>query len=349
MNSVVKPNLSTTGIGSVPFTDSKEAVSFLLNAGLSIPFWPQLPKRSFEEEMIPQYGKGMPCVRIDTNCKTVSLDVSSKLSELEAFYHRFLEEDPSLFAISSDVAAGLVAFQNMAGEKMWPVVKGQTTGPITLSTGIAGEDKRPLFSDPELRDAVVKTLVRQVQWQVKQLKPFASEGVLLFVDEPVLAAFGSSSYLYLSEEIVHGMLGEVFDAISEAGGITGIHVCGNSDFGMIVRSGVQVINFDAYQYGESISLYPDDIKAFFDRGGSIAWGIVPTTPAINRETVEGLTERLKGCFDAMERKGFSKALLYERAILTPSCGAGNLSLDEARRVFDLLAGVQHSARAWMSE
>jgi len=335
-----KPNFSTTGIGSVPFTDSEEAVTYLLDSGPGIPFWPQLPKRCFEEEMIPQYGLGMPCVQVDGGQKSITFDPANKMSDLEAFYHKFLEEDPSLFALSEESAAGLAAFQRMAGTRKWPIVKGQTTGPITMSTGIPGPDKRPIFSDPELRDAVVKTLVRQVQWQIQQLKPYAEDGVLIFVDEPVLAAFGSSSYLYLSEEIVHEMLGEVFEAISDAGGISGIHVCGNSDFGMIARSGVQVINFDAYQYGESISLYPDEIKALFDCGGSIAWGIVPTTPALKKETVEGLIQRFQSCLDAMEKKGFSKAILHERAILTPSCGAGNLTLDEAKRVFELLAKLK---------
>ena len=164
--------------------------------------------------------------------------------------------------------------------------------------------------------------------------------VLLFVDEPVLAAFGSSSYLYISEENVLEMLGEVFSAIEDAGGITGIHVCGNSDWGVIVRSGVQVVNFDAYFYGESISLYPEQVKALFDRGGSIAWGIVPTTQVVNRESADSLTGRMEACFDAMTRKGFSKALLRERAMLTPSCGTGNLSAGEARRVFELLAEVR---------
>ncbi len=348
MDTTIKPNLSTTGIGSVPFTEGAEAVSCLLDAGLSIPFWPQMPKRCFEEQMVPQCSCGIPCVRVDSERRTVTLDPSGKFSELEEFYLKFLEEDPSLFAIPSDVAEGLYAFERMAGTRTWPVVKGQTTGPITLCTSICGDDKRPLFGDHDLRDAVVKTLVRQVQWQIRFLQPFASEAVLVFVDEPVLAAFGSSSYLYLSEEDVLSMLGEVFGAISEAGGITGIHVCGNSDWGMIARTGVQVVNFDAYQYGESISLYPNEVGALFDRGGSIAWGIVPTTPAVNDETAEGLTERLKCCFKAMEGKGFPKALLCERAIITPSCGAGSLSPDDGRRVFELLAEVQRSARAWAS-
>ncbi|OGV78637.1 MAG: hypothetical protein A3K19_31945 [Lentisphaerae bacterium RIFOXYB12_FULL_65_16] len=325
--------------------DADEAAAFLLDAGLSIPFWPQLPRRSFAEGMIAQYGSGMPCVRLIPDRGVVCLDTGTRMSELEEFYGRFFAEDPSLFPMSSDEAAGLPAFERLAAGRRQPFVKGQTTGPVTLCTSIFDPDRQPLFSDLDLRDAAVKTIVRKVQWQIERLKPLAAEGVLVFVDEPVLAAFGSSSYLYLSEAVVHEMLGEVFAAITGAGAITGIHVCGNSDWGMVARSGVQVINFDAYQYGPSIALYPDDLAPFFERGGCIAWGIVPTTSAVNEVTAEGLLLRLQACFEALRRKGFSSALLRERAILTPSCGTGTLTPCEARRVFELLGQVRELALA----
>ncbi|MEI6562711.1 MAG: hypothetical protein WCO42_00225 [bacterium] len=344
MSSIYKPGLSTTGIGSVPFFDSDQAASFLFDAGLTIPFWPQLPKRCFAEEMIPQYSEGMPCVRVEADQERILFDPANRAVELEEFYTKFLADDPDLFPISSDVAAGLYAFQRLAANRTWPCVKGHTTGPITFCTGIYDADKNPLYSDPDLRDAAVKTIVRKVQWQIKFLKPFSSGRVLIFVDEPVLAAYGSSTYIYVSEEAVVEMLGEVFSAITDAGAIPGIHICGNSDWGMIVRSGVQVVNFDAYQYGASISLYANDIKTLFERGGSIAWGIVPTTTAVNKESAQSLTQLLLACFDGLMKKGISKDLLRERAIITPSCGAGSLAPDVAKRVFDLLAEVRNRMR-----
>lgn len=335
-----KPYLATTGIGSVPFTEAPGAVSFLLNAGLTIPFWPQLPKRCFAEEMVPQYSEGIPCVRVDAAQEQILLDPTNRDTELEEFYTKFLAEDEGLFPISADAAAGLYAFEQATAPGAWRYVKGHITGPVTLCTGIYDNDKNPLYADADLRDAAVKALLRKVQWQIKRLKPQASEGVLIFVDEPVLAAYGSSTYIYVSEEAVVEMLGEVFGAITEAGGIPGIHVCGNSDWGMIVRTGVQVVNFDAYQYGNSISLYANDIKTLFERGGSIAWGIVPTTTAIGKETAESLTQLLQSCFDGLIKKGIPGELLRERALITPSCGTGSLTTETAKRVFDLLAEVR---------
>jgi len=65
----------------------------------------------------------------------------------------------------------------------------------------------------------------------------------------------------------------------------------------------------------------------------------PSRAALGEATPEAPVERLAACFEAMADKGFSTDLLRERAVLTPSCGAGNLSPAEARRVFELLAAV----------
>ena len=114
MNSALKttftPNLSTSGIGSLPFIDGPQAAKFILGAGLDIPFWPQLPKRNFLEHMIPQYTEGMPGITVDRKEETTRINPATKYDELTVFYTKFMEEQPDQFAISSEYAAGLHAF-----------------------------------------------------------------------------------------------------------------------------------------------------------------------------------------------------------------------------------------------
>jgi len=339
------PRFWTTAIGSFPFIDTEEAVSFVLDAGLSIPLWPQLPKRHWAEDMIAQYSENMPCVRFDTEKKRVFADLRNKPEELTKFYEDSWKGDSSLFEISSESAAGLYGFERMAGKRKWPLVKGQTTGPITFSLRIFDEEGHALYRDPDLRDAAVQILVRRVQWQIERLRPFASGPVIIFVDEPTLGSWGQIEYL--TEERVLAMLREVFEAISGAGGITGIHICGNTKWDVVLRSGAQIVSFDAYNYGDKLTLYPSDLAAFFERGGSVAWGIVPTDPTIDmrEQKAEDLVERMETWFQALEEKGVSAELLQNRAIITPSCGTGPQSVDGARHIFKLLADVQRLALA----
>lgn len=326
----------TAGIGSLPLAGPDEGAQFVLDADLSIPFWPQLPKRCFAEQMIPQYSRAMPCVEIDAEAKKISFDPAVKMEQLQRFYEQYISEDLEAFALPREYAEGFYAFLDAAAGRTWPVVKGQVTGPITFTTGINDADKNPLYNDAELRDAAVKLLTRNAQWQVERLKPFADEAVLMFVDEPVLAAFGSSSYVGISAGDVASMCGEIFQAVNEAGGITGMHVCGNSDWDMVISTGVQVVNFDAYQYGTTMGLYPEKVGELFDRGGYIAWGIVPTSGDIHNENADTLAEKFDSCVASLENKGFSRDLVIQRSLLTPSCGVGSMSPEDAREVFDTL-------------
>jgi len=339
MTSAFPSALMTTGIGSLPLEDAEQAAAFVLDAGLSIPFWPQLPRRDFREQMIAQFAERMPCARIDAGEGRISFDDGRKYEELEPFYAAYLSGELDYFGLSAQAAAGLPAFEGLAAGRTWPIVKGQVTGPVTFSTSIASADKAPLYGDADLRDAAVKLLARHAQWQVRRLAPLASEKVLIFVDEPVLAAYGSSSYLGISEEDVWQMTGEIFEAIVESGGITGMHVCGNSDWGVMLRTGVQVLNFDAYQYGSTVALYPEEVSALFDRGGWIAWGIVPTGTAADTETPGALAGRFEQCLDALAAKGLGPDLVRSRSLLTPSCGTGSIPPARARKVFDLLRGL----------
>jgi hypothetical protein len=97
---------------------------------------------------------------------------------------------------------------------------------------------------------------------------------------------------------------------------------------------------------EAITLYPDELRAFFDRGGSLGWGIVPTLnpQAAATETVETLLARFDAGVARLEAKGFARDLLLRRALTTPSCGAGTLTPALAERVLGLLRDLAITLR-----
>ncbi|MCM8766341.1 MAG: hypothetical protein NC920_05860, partial [Candidatus Omnitrophica bacterium] len=53
-----------TGIGSLGHIHSPEATSLVLNLFKEIPFWVQLPQRSFRENMYVQFSEGIPGIVI---------------------------------------------------------------------------------------------------------------------------------------------------------------------------------------------------------------------------------------------------------------------------------------------
>jgi hypothetical protein len=86
---------------------------------------------------------------------------------------------------------------------------------------------------------------------------------------------------------------------------------------VLLSTNLDILSFDAYGYLETLSLYPKELKAFLERGGILAWGIVPTSEAIIKEDAKSLVGRFKEGVEALSKKGIDRTLL-ERVILTPS-------------------------------
>ncbi|NOY64820.1 MAG: hypothetical protein GXO97_05405 [Nitrospirae bacterium] len=323
---------TTTGIGSLPFIDPEEAASFSLQA-CDIPFWPQLPKVSFRELMVPQYSEGLPGVRIDRDSERVTVEPVSQ-DDLNSFYEKVGEDAD--FPISREYAQGFYAFMAELERtgKRFPCLKGQITGPLTFTLSIKLSDGRYLYFDDEMREIATMLLQRKAIWQIKELSRHA-ERVLIFIDEPILTAIGSSSYLGVEPEEAERLLRETVSAIRSSGGIAGIHSCGRADWGMLMRTGADIINFDAYDYFDNLMIYKEQIQEFFERGGYLAWGIVPTTDAIREVESSNVREMLIKEFELLSETIPLKKI-YENALLTPSCGAGSRTVEEAGKVFSIL-------------
>lgn len=327
---------STTGIGSLPHTDPAEACRIILDS-VDIPFWPQLPQRSFLELMVPQYSEGFPFIRIEGE------DIHVEKAEegaLSAFYEAIA--DKSGFPISEEYAAGFYAFLNILKQQnlKFDTIKGHITGPLTFALSLTDKEKRPIFFDEEMKELSLELLKGKASWQIEMLKPFA-EKVMIFIDEPILSALGTSAYLGVSNEEALRMLREVVNHIKESGGIAAIHCCGKSDWSLALSSGIDVFNYDSYFFWDTLSIYPEEVKAFIDNKGYIAWGIIPTTEVINEVNLQGLHEQLERGLTSLENIGIPKDKLRQQVLITPSCGTGSLNIENALKVFSLLKELKN--------
>jgi hypothetical protein len=168
--------------------------------------------------------------------------------------------------------------------------------------------------------------------------------VICFVDEPVLSAYGSSTYVAVSREDVVALVGEMIEAIHADNGIAGVHCCGNTEWSIPIDAGADIVNFDAYGFGETIALYPAAVKAHLERGGMLAWGVVPTSVAIREHNVTSLAEHLEKMMEHLASKGIDKELIVEQALITPSCGAGTMESEDALKVFEVTGALSEAMR-----
>jgi len=335
------PHFGTTHIGSVPYKDADGLCERLISM-LDVPAWPQMPRRTFRENMYVQYSAGLPGVVLDEAREKILFDTTVDLSPaLEIFYERFLADDVDSFALRPDYAAGfyrmLEALKTSGGE--W--AKGQVTGPISFGLTVTDQDLRASLYNDLLADAIIKNEGMNARWQVRQLQS-VRQRVVVFVDEPYMASFGSA-YISLSREQVISMLDEVFAAIHQENALAGVHCCANTDWSVLLATSVDVLNLDAYGYMDNLALYPVELRAFLERGGLITWGIVPTNEEVFQVTPPQLAGRLSAGLKQISQKAQARGVqiaveeLASRSLISPSCGLGSAIPAVADRAYEVLA------------
>jgi len=334
-------DFSATGIGSVPFQDIEETCEEILERLPHLPFWPQFVKRSHLEDMSIQFSEGLPLLEVSEEKRGLFISSRDKDRELLTFYDHFLAQDTGYFSISRNHAPGLYAMLELIARDKGltgDYIKGQTVGPVTFAAGITGLDGKPVLHDPELLEAMVNGLAIKALWQVKELSK-CNRRPVIFLDEPYLSGFGSAFSAIQRQEVID-ILRTVIDYLKErSDALLGIHCCGNTDWAMVLEAGPDIINFDAFEYMEPFLLYPDELLGFMREGGTVAWGIIPTTKFTNNESVESLSLRLRGGVERLIEWGMDPEMLAKRSILTPACGMGTMSPEAARRGIELLSGL----------
>ena len=318
-------------IGSMPHTEPLEACNLVSRYLKDFPAWPQLPRRSFLENMYVQFSEGFPGALIEglpekglSGFERVYIDRYRDTDKsLEALYSAYLQNDPQPFAISKNYAAGLNQLLDMTFPDSL-AVKGQITGPVSWSLTITDAERKPLIYDDILVDAVARMIRLKALWQEQQLSRL-NKNTIIFIDEPYLSSYGSA-FLPVSKEKIISLLAEVIGGIS---GLKGIHCCGNTDWSMVLEANIDIVSFDAFNYGESFNLYLPDIINFLSHHGTIAWGIVPVMPEnLAKESVPSLMDRLGEAMAPLTRAGIPFRQIVRQGILTPSCGLATLRDNE---------------------
>jgi len=340
-------------IGSLPMDDHEKAAELMFEYTPDIPLWVQLPKFA-AEGMVAQFSKGMPGLTRQNDKIFVDSADERFDDALLGFYEAYMEVTEgggdiaeSRFAIHEDDAPGFYVFMRELDRGRYsPVaVKGQVTGPFTFGTGLVDKEGRAAFYNEHIRDAAVKLIAMKARWQVNQLKKYGLP-VILFLDEPALAGFGSSAFISVSRGEIDVCFAEVIEAVHAEGGLAGVHVCANAEWPVILESDADIVSFDAYSYFDKFILYADAIRSFLNDGRILAWGIVPTgdTEAIESETPESLYTLWQDQAKRIEALGFEREQVIAQSLITPSCGTGSLSLEHAMRVIDMNRQVSEKIR-----
>jgi methionine synthase II (cobalamin-independent) len=337
----------TTVVGSFPHVQLGGLCERLVSE-MDIPVWPQLPQRSFLENMYVQFTYTLPRIVVDQETHKITIDTRGDLSEaLLPFYERYLADDVDAFALPVEYAVGFPAMLEVLRSTTGEWVKGQVTGPISLGLTITDQDLRPSLYNDLTADVFTKNAAMNARWQIRKLREVRSK-VIISVDEPYMASYGSA-YVSLNRPDVVARLDEVFAAIHEEGAFAGVHCCANTDWSVLLETSVDILNVDAFAYLENLALYPDELSAFLERGGVVAWGIVPNDDKIYTLSAAHLAQQLMRGFELIRERASARGVhfsesLVAQSIVTTSCGLGPATVEISDMALDKLTETAHILR-----
>ncbi len=345
-----KPNALPTLIGSLPVSDHEEATDIILRYMKEIPLWAQLPCYP-EERLLSQFAEGLPGIKGQGDSLYFDTDSPAFDQELLAFYEAYMEVTEgklplkdSIFAFSERTGKGFKVFLKKIAALDRPptALKGQITGPFTMLTGLKDKEGRLSYFNPLLRDAVIKALTLKARYQAEEMQRLCPN-VMVFLDEPALSGFGSSTMVGIGRQDVIDDLTQVIEELHGAGALSGVHVCANTDWSLVLNTPVDILSFDAYGFFDRILLFKEELKDFMERDKIIAWGLVPTLNQedLKRENVAGLKRRWE---DYNGKLGTDPDLTKRQALITPSCGTGLLTRELSIKALELTRDLSMAIR-----
>jgi hypothetical protein len=309
------PESRATGIGALPHTDPDEACRSVLHAYPEFPYIPTLPNRNVTESIVFNDSEQLPgrVIREGRLMVDRSADIAAGMEQI---YLDFIEQNSAPYAISPAYGSGFHAMMQYRLDGVFGL-KSQITGPVTFGMQVVDDDRRPVAYDPAFADVVPKMLALRARWCEQEMQ--ARTGVretLIVLNEPYFAALGSSVIPIDAETVRTGW--EDIASLMEGG--LGIHCCSNTDWGFVMSLDPAVLSFDAYANASEFLLYRDALAGYMERGGVIAWGIVPADGRIFvGESIGALYDRYRDIRGKVTEY-VSPRLFDRQSLITPNCG-----------------------------
>jgi hypothetical protein len=309
------PESRATGIGALPHTDPVKACHSVLRAYPEFPYVPTLPNRTVNEGIVFNDSERLPgrVIREGRLIVDRSADIAAGMEQI---YLDFIEKNSAPYAVTPAYGSGFHAMMHHRLDDAFGL-KSQITGPITFGMQVVDDDRRPIAYDPAFADVVPKMLALRARWCEMEMQ--ACTGVretLIVLNEPYFASLGSSVIPIDSGTVCAGW--EDIASLLEGG--LGIHCCSNTDWGFVMSLDPAVLSFDAYANAAEFLLYREALAGYLERGGIVAWGIVPAEENIFvRERVETLYDRYRDIRSKVTEY-VSPRLFDSRSLITPSCG-----------------------------
>jgi hypothetical protein len=324
------PRHAATGIGSLPGTDPVEAAAIVFGELPDLPHLPELPARGAGADLLGRSAALLVDIAVEV------VPSGYRVTARPGRDHR-----RAVDLLSRDLDAVQEACER--ARAVPPVVKTQLAGPWTLAAGVElPRGHRALTDTGAVRD-LAASMLDGLAAHVRELHARTGAPVVVQLDEPTLPAVlagslptpsGYGTVAAVPEPDARELLATVVEGARE---ITGqpvvLHCCARRPpIGLLRASGADALALDATLLDGSPAEQLDELGEAWDGGVSVFLGLVPSTDPGTRPSLRDVAMPALALVD---RLGFPRSLLADRAVPTPTCGLAGATPDWLRRALEL--------------
>jgi hypothetical protein len=309
---------AVTGVGSLPHRSAHDAAAFALRE-YDLPAIPTLPRRSPAEGMIAQAVVGITGVTLG-QYGSVAVDVDA------------LDPDTPVHTdLANDAFTSMRTFLATAvGRGFRGPVKWQFVGPVTLGAALTrvGVPADRAFA---VASGAVRDHVTALAATVAAALPESPQ--VVWLDEPWFGDVLLPGFPIAPEPAIDLLSGAM--AVLEPMAVVGVHCCADADIASLLDAGPAVLSVPLDDGLVDVAGY---LARFLERGGRVAWGVVPTDGPIVT-TSERSWRQLSDVWCELVARGCDPIVLRQNSLVTPHCGLGLHTPSVADRVVRLTREV----------
>jgi methionine synthase II (cobalamin-independent) len=313
----------------MPGTDPVEAAAIVTGELPDLPHLPELPKRGLGADMIG---------------RTAALLVDLAVEVVPSAYRVTARPGADYRTAVDHLRRDLDAFEEAAETAKPGLVKVQLAGPWTLTSEVELPRGHRVLTDPGALRDFAESLSEGLTRHVAEVRKRTGAEVVVQLDEPSLPAVLSGvlptpsrlgTVPAVADPDARDVLASVVDAAKSATGQPVIiHCCAPRPPVALLRSaGADAVALDATLLDGTPALFTDQLGEAWDDGCVLLLGLVPTTEPGRPPTLHGAA---KPALDLVDRLGFPRSILADRAVPTPTCGLAGASADWARQALKLV-------------
>lgn len=300
----------TTAMGIMPHTDIEKALTLALS--LDIPFWPQVPRVSFYEDMYVQASQFFPGISLDLAQQRVVFN--NRTFENGIAEYEEVMAKPDGLALTKEYSSVYHSFLEKELSRYYSI-RGQMTGPVSFGFRVVDEENKPIIYNELVKTLLYDFMQRKanVQWEHLHKK---NPRAFVWLDEPglgwVFSGFTGYNDVQAQEDYRNFVQG--------LEGLKALHLCATVNLPYLLSLGIEVLSFDAYVLEVMPAGYTEAVGNYLREGNIIAWGIVPTDSTnLGKETPETLAARLMTYWEKVTRgTGIEGKQIAEQALIAPA-------------------------------